>query len=499
VVTDDRRVVVIGSGPSGASAARELIRNGIPVTMLESGSEPAGGVLVRVGGRNVFRRTTDLGVVSEGKHVVTGDPKTKWWSSMALGGLSNQWTGAVPRFAPEDFTEGERINERYRWPVTYEDLAPHYAAVEKVLKVSGSNYDVPNMPAGAVSYPVRMPRDWQKIAGLAEARGQGLAMLPLADGPPWMVVRRGTAFNSFVNVVQPLLNSPDFKLIRGAHALRLEWNGAERRVTDILYRDRENGSEHRISAKAVIVACGPIDSARLLFSSACSDFSGGLGNTEGVLGRYLHDHPREWWVFDLAKPIAPPCPAIYLTRTAHHESPPLFGTSWTIGAVDVKDKLRSFVASKTHCASVQMFGTMIPQEKYYVKPHHEEKDEFGIPKLDIHICYDEDTVCNVVKGRDRLLSLLNEAGHGCKLREIVPQLYPGSSVHYGGTVRMHESPKYGMLDAWNRLHAVPNVLVVDASAFTTGPEKNPTLTAMALATRAAARLARDLKAGQEVK
>ena len=142
-----------------------------------------------------------------------------------------------------------------------------------------------------------------------------------------------------------------------------------------------------------------------------------------------------------------------------------------------------------------MFGTTIPQEKYYVKPHHEEKDEFGMAKLDIHISYDDDAICNVVKGRDHLISLLDEAGYSCKVREIVPQLYPGTSVHYGGTVRMHDSPKYGMLDGWNRLHAVPNVMVVDASSFTTGPEKNPTLTAMALATRAAARLAKDLKTG----
>ena len=49
-----------------------------------------------------------------------------------------------------------------------------------------------------------------------------------------------------------------------------------------------------------------------------------------------------------------------------------------------------------------------------------------------------------------------------------------------------------MLDAWSRVHDVPNVVVVDASAFTTGPEKNPTLTAMALASRAAVRLADDL-------
>jgi choline dehydrogenase-like flavoprotein len=60
---------------------------------------------------------------------------------------------------------------------------------------------------------------------------------------------------------------------------------------------------------------------------------------------------------------------------------------------------------------------------------------------------------------------------------------------------MHRSPKLGMLNAWYRLHAVDNVVVADASSFTTGPEKNPTLTVMAIAARAAHRLAEDLRTG----
>jgi choline dehydrogenase-like flavoprotein len=58
---------------------------------------------------------------------------------------------------------------------------------------------------------------------------------------------------------------------------------------------------------------------------------------------------------------------------------------------------------------------------------------------------------------------------------------------------MHALPKFGVTDGFNRLHDIPNVLVVDASCFTTGVEKNPTVTVMALAARSADRLARDLR------
>jgi choline dehydrogenase-like flavoprotein len=44
-MNDDRRVVVIGSGPAGAMAAYELVRKGIPVTMLETGEDIQRGAL----------------------------------------------------------------------------------------------------------------------------------------------------------------------------------------------------------------------------------------------------------------------------------------------------------------------------------------------------------------------------------------------------------------------------------------------------------------------
>ncbi len=112
--------------------------------------------------------------------------------------------------------------------------------------------------------------------------------------------------------------------------------------------------------------------------------------------------------------------------------------------------------------------------------------------MSIKIRLDDETRGMLEAARDRLLEILEAAGFAPKVKlwHVAP---PGSAVHFAGTVRMHSSPKFGMLDGTNRLHAAPNVLVVDSSAFTTGPEKNPTLTAMALASRACRLLAKDLR------
>ena len=492
-MSEARRVVVIGSGPAGAMAAHELVRKGIPVTLLEAGSRFQGGVLVRASGRNFYRRVPPMEHGT--RHVATDDPQTDWYFNLAPGGLSNQWTGATPRFAPQDFTEGERLHERYRWAVSYDELAPFYEQSERLMDITADSRDVPQLPAGYAAYPQKIPADWQTVAKTAAKHGQGLTTMPLADGAPSLLVRRGTAFNSFTNIIRPLLSSPHFEMISGAHVLRLEWSAAKCKVDGVIYQNIADGSQHRLEADAVIVACGALNSTKLLFDSACADFPAGLGNSEGVLGNYLHDHPREWWVFDTEKPLSLLSPSAYLTRLPYTDSEPLLATSWTLGLVGLKDKLRSRFGGKGNTIGVQVFGTMIPSEQHYAKPTDTKKDAFGLPLLDLHIRYDDAVINTMVKARQHLICLMDEAGYPSKIREVVPQLFPGTSVHYGGTARMHESRKYGVVDGCNRVYDAPNVLVCDAACFTTGAEKNPTLTAMALSARAASRLADDLKAG----
>jgi choline dehydrogenase-like flavoprotein len=488
---DQRQVVVIGSGPAGAAAARELSQNGIAVTMLEAGSGFPNGLLVRSGGKNLYRRVPPLR--EEGRHSVSGDPRTQCYVKYAPGGLSNNWTGAVPRFSPEDFTEGERLHERFRWPISYSDLVPYYEKIEKALDITGDPRDVPQLPGGHVSYRNCLPEDWRDVERVANGCGQGLTTYPLADGPPNMLVRRGTAFNSFTSIVRPLLDSSNFRLETGAHALQLEWSPTRGKVNGVVYFSRKTGGMNRIDASAVVVACGPLGTAKLLHNSVSSDFPDGLGNSEGLLGRFLHDHPREWWNFQMESPRRLLSPSAYLTRLPYDRSAPLLATSWTLGTASVHDRIRSRFGMKGAAVGVQILGTMIPSEACVAKPSMTKKDEFGLPALDVCIRYSAEEVENVVRARKHLLSLLADAGTPSTLGEIVPTLFPGTAAHYGGTARMHSDPEHGVVDAWNRIHRAPNVVVCDAACFTTAAEKNPTLTVMAIAARAAARLAHDLK------
>src|SRR5215470_88066 len=145
---DAERIVVIGSGPCGAMAALTLVQQGVPVTLLESGTHVPDGLLVRALGRNLLRRRP---------HAAAGARDGAWVQSLVPGGLSNYWVGAAPRFSADDFVEGERLHERYRWPLQYEDLAAYYARAERLLRIVGDPTDVLNLPAPVVLRSRKLP------------------------------------------------------------------------------------------------------------------------------------------------------------------------------------------------------------------------------------------------------------------------------------------------------------------------------------------------------
>ena len=473
-------------------AALTLLRQGIPVTLLESGQRMPRGMLVRAMGRTLYRKWPAF--PEDQRQVSTDDTKALWLHQLMPGGMSNFWAGTVPRFAPEDFTDGERLHERYRWPVTYDELRPYYERVEHLLLVSGGVRDVPNLPASVVAHRLALAPDWQCIAPAAEARGHGFTPAPQAEGRDWMLtLRRGAPFNSFAVIIEKLRRHPDFRLLLGAHALRLEWSADKQRVTSVVYYDRTAGCEQRINAAAVVLAAGSLASTKLLLDSTSADFPEGLGNTHGILGTHLHDHAHGWCVVGFDRPLSRLGHIAYLTRAAYRDSAPLIAASCTFGNVTGMDRVLALTPTKTNRFGVVIFGTVVPLARNEVRPHATEKDDFGLPRLELRISFDDDVRRNVENAVKQLLSILDDAGYPAAVQGELFQKPPGASVHFGGSVRMHESPEYGMLDRWNRLHAVRNVVVADASSFTTGVEKNPTLTAMALAARSAERLATDLK------
>jgi choline dehydrogenase-like flavoprotein len=244
----------------------------------------------------------------------------------------------------------------------------------------------------------------------------------------------------------------------------------------------------------VVLAAGAVNSAQILLESRHRDLPNGLGNAAGLVGRYLHDHPLAKLVVRLGREVDI-SPASYIGRPRLSRSEPLYAAAfmqWS-GIFAHAKSLFSGRPGRTRQLGFSVFGTMIPtaEDGISLLPG---AGLHGRARLGLTLRHPPAAIRLLEAARDELLTLLRDAGWAPELAAFHVEP-PGTSVHYGGTCRMHHSPIHGVVDARCRVFGAPNVVVADSSVFTTGPEKNPVLTAMALSARASQLLADELYTG----
>ncbi|MDE0103076.1 MAG: GMC family oxidoreductase [Bryobacterales bacterium] len=142
------------------------------------------------------------------------------------------------------------------------------------------------------------------------------------------------------------------------------------------------------------------------------------------------------------------------------------------------------------------FGEVLPRASNRITVDPTRTDRYGVPiaRIDYDIGDSERRMVDAMY--DKVEEILR-----AMRAEVLPYKRGetdafGSAIHEHGTCRMGEDPARSMLDPFNRMHEVPNVLVVDGSAFPTASEKNPTLTILALSWRATDRLAESMRLGE---
>jgi choline dehydrogenase-like flavoprotein len=273
--------------------------------------------------------------------------------------------------------------------------------------------------------------------------------------------------------------------------LRLEWSRLENRVVAAICRTR-GGNQERIPCRAVVLAAGAVNSAQILLESRDSVWPTGIGNDRDLVGRYLHDHPLAKLVVRLRRRL-PVSPATYVTRPRLERSEPLYAAAFMQWG-DVRTRMKTLLSTqpgKSAHLGFSVFGTMVPTPDDRVSLLA-GADSGSRSRIAYALSYPSKAVRVLEDARDELVDILERAGLGPSV-EVFRVEPPGTSVHYGGTCRMHATPELGVVDARCRVFGARNVVVADSAVFTTGPEKNPVLTAMALAARAARALADDLR------
>jgi choline dehydrogenase-like flavoprotein len=160
-------------------------------------------------------------------------------------------------------------------------------------------------------------------------------------------------------------------------------------------------------------------------------------------------------------------------------------------------------------------GEMIPNEKSYCELDPNVVDRWGIPVLRFHWQWGENEIKMARDMQETFRSIVETAGgtvlggarpkgqsHRTAESGAAPQEDAGSIseggaiIHEVGTVRMGNDAKTSVLNRNCQAHEVKNLFVADAAPFVTNPDKNPTLSIMALSWRTSEYLIDQAKRGE---
>ena len=246
-------ITIVGAGPAGIVVALELARKGHDVLLIESG------------GRRPDDRTQALGdatIVDPAKHVAMGLATRR-----QVGGASNIWGGRCVPYDKIDF-ELRPFIPHSDWPITYDEVARYFQRASDWFFTGRSAFNTHDIPA--IRHKTLVPG------------------LPDGDVLSSTLERWSLPTNFGRHYARELATTPGLQITEGLTCIDIETDPAARTVTGLRCR-RLDGSEVRIQARHYVIACGGLETTRLLLASR-SVMPHGIGNHSGHLGRFYMGH-----------------------------------------------------------------------------------------------------------------------------------------------------------------------------------------------------------------
>ena len=531
---DRTDVVIIGAGASGAAAAKVLCEAGMKVVALEKGP---------------WRRKESFGgdeLANINRYNLWPDPmlNPRTWRETAadkarlemfcpvpqmVGGGTVHWQGWLPRFTPNDFrlrtVAGELAGTSLAdWPVSYDEIEPYYLKVEWAFGVSGeagaNRFEGPRS-GGYPCPPMPMSRYAQKFHQGCSALGWNSFPTPQAALSRPFGGRKATVVSAFaqqhgdptgtrssaLNVFIPhAVATGNFELRPDCLVRELVLD-SQGRIRAAIYQDAD-GNLVEQEAGLFILACGAVETARLMLLSKSGRFPNGLANGSDLVGRNVTFHEYSAAVGTYEDPIYAWAGGGYVSASTfeHYEHDDSRGfvsgghvavagvgiplpINWHLpgapgwGAEAKKVDRDNF----NHSLAVAMVLHDMPRHDNRVDLDDEVVDAWGLPVARVTLAAHEN---DLAQGRyliDRGADIL-EASGARSVNKVYAQRVTGNCSHQHGTARMGDDPGLSVLNRWCRAHEVENLYAVDGSPFPTGTGANPTLTIMANAWRVADRI-----------
>jgi choline dehydrogenase-like flavoprotein len=502
---DEVDLVVIGCGAGGGVVTQRLARRGWRIVAFDAGPfwDPDRDWVSDEAGSHALY-WTEPRVIGGSDPIPLGSNN----SGRGVGGSMVHFAGYAPRLHPSDFRTQSADRVGIDWPISYTDLRPYYEQIEAELPVAGQPWpwgdphDYPQSPHPVGGDGDLFLRGCQR-SGI-EARVGPVAISNGRFGNRPHCIYRGFCLQGCkVNAkASPLITHIPDALAHGAEVRadsfvsRIEL-GPDGRANGVVYW--REGRERRQRARAVVVAGYSIETPRLLLNSACSRFPEGLCNDHDLVGRYLMVQGAAQTAGRFDEEIRmykTPPPGV--SSEEFYETDPAADyqrgfSIQTVAPLPITwaehvcaegywgHVLREYMRDYVHWMSLGVLCEFLPQPDNRVTLSS-ECDRRGMPVA--HFSYSQ---CD----NDRKLMTAGQS----KMEEILKAAGADDMVtikryaHLVGGCRMGARPEEGVVDADLRSFAVPNLYVIDGSVLPTQGSANPALTIMALAARAADRMA----------
>lgn len=501
---------IVGGGPAGITIARELAKTNISVCLVESG------------GLEYDQETQDLYQSSKSSPIY---PDTDYSRLRYFGGASNHWDGSCGPLSPIDFEKRDWVPNS-GWPITYDELKPHYIKAQRYCELGEFNYSADH---------------WENQTGYSK--------LPLNDGLIESRVAQSSPPTRFATKWgQSLFTEDNVSVILNGNVTDLISESKDTIVNTAIVRSLA-GNQFRVRAKKFILAMGGIENARMLLQWT-SNKDTALPITSRSIGRYFMDHPiieaayffpfdpsREERFYNHWSAIGVEGYGYLNFSEAALKTYQL--TNFRMPLKPVDNFQASLAIASTHSMKKSIANGMFPnhfwkhirniasdldmvaegvaRKKYsrrifdHADEHagfvfdammeqtpskdnrvelSSEKDPLGIAKVSIKWQVSDDD-----KERAwRAFSILGKEIAAARLgrvrliKEMKNQVWDdqmGFGHHHMGTTRMASSPFHGVVDSKNKVFGLNNLYVAGSSVFPTGGHVPPTLTIVALSVRLA--------------
>ncbi|MGH9328704.1 MAG: GMC oxidoreductase [Terriglobia bacterium] len=541
--------VIVGSGAGGGMAAYVLTKAGAKCLVLEAGEwwdtakqstmfqwpyqAPYRGAPTRQKPNGYFDPGYGGWAIPGEPYVNAAGSDWRWWRTRALGGRTNHWARIALRMGPYDFKPYSRDGKGFDWPISYKDLAPYYDKTEEYIGVYGLAEGLENAPDGKFLPPPKprcrellIQKACRKLDIPCVPARRAVLTVPLHGRPHCHYCGQcgrscstSSNFSSPTVLIPPAMATGNLEVRCNAMA-REVLLGKDGLAKGLSYIDKKTRREIQVRGKIIVLAASSCESARLLLNSKGPTHPDGLGNSTGMVGKYLMDtvgadgstgfypdmqsmppHNEDgaggmhlympWWNYQ--KQLQHELP---FSRGFHIEFGGGFGMPYAhqfsgseriLGGgygADLKRGCRKIYGAFMGFACR---GDMIPNEYSYCEIDRDVQDEWGIPVLKFHFKWSEDEIQMAKYAREAFREIIITSGgepqevYGPEDRWGISR--GGEIIHEIGTARMGADRATSVLNPYCQAWDCKNLFITDGAPFVSSSAKNPTLTILALAWR----------------